>query len=124
MGLSFMTGYMLAQHGKQSARLAAAAGAGSGPTVEDLLDVHERVDRLLLVVGAMWSLLEENGYSPEQLKARIEEIDAADGVLDGKRTPAMGHCRNCDAKVAPGLPACQFCGTAVPGNTDDPFTGV
>ena len=124
MGLGFLTGYVLGQHGAQSARLAAAAGSGTGPTLEDFLDLHDRIDRVLLVVEAMWTLLEESGYAAEQLKARIEELDASDGTVDGKRTPQATPCRECGAKVGAGLPACQFCGTAVPGDAVGPFTGV
>jgi hypothetical protein len=124
MGLTFLTGYVLGQHGRQSARLAASAAAGMGPSLDDLLEVHERIDRLVLVLGAMWSLLEEGGYTPEQLQTRIEEMDAADGTVDGKRTAQIVQCRNCGAKVAAGLPACQFCGTDVPGDTTDPLGSV
>ena len=124
MSLSFLTGYILGQHGTQSARLAAQVGAGSGPSLEDLLDVHDRIDKLVLVVEAMWSLLEEGGYTTEQLQARIEQMDSADGTADGKRTPRAVQCTACGAKVAPGLSACQFCGTAVPGASSDPLGAV
>lgn len=124
MGLGFLTGYVLGQHGAQSARLAAAAGSGTGPTFEDFLDIDDRIDRVLLVLEAMWTLLEENGYTAEQLKARIEELDAADGTIDGKRTPQATACRECGAKVGAGLAACQFCGTALPGGEVGPFSGV
>lgn len=124
MGLTFLTGYLLGQHGRQSARLASVAGSGTGPKLEDLLDIHERLDRLALVVEAMWSLLEEGGYTAEQLKARIDEIDSSDGVDDGRRTARAAQCRHCGAMVAPGLPACQFCGTAIPGNDDNPLRTI
>jgi hypothetical protein len=124
MSLSFLTGYVLGQHGAQSARLAAAAGSGSGPTLEDFLDINDRIDRMLLAVEAMWSLLEESGYTSDQLKARIEELDASDGTVDGKRTPQAALCRECGAKVGAGLAACQFCGTAVPDSQIGPFSGV
>lgn len=124
MGLGFLTGYVLGQHGVQSARMAAAAGSGTGPTLEDFLDIHDRIDRVLLVLEAMWTLLEESGYTAEQLKARIEELDASDGTVDGKRTPQATLCRECGAKVGAGLAACQFCGTALPGGAVGPFTGV
>jgi hypothetical protein len=94
------------------------------PTKIDLLDVNERVDRLLLVVDAMWSLLEEGGYTDEQLKERIEQIDSSDGVVDGRRRPQGRHCRECGTKVPADLPTCQFCGTAVPGQIDHPLTGI
>lgn len=124
MGLTFLTGYILGQHGAQSARLAATAAAQGGASPTDLLDVHERVDRLILVVDAMWSLLEEAGYTDEQLRERIARIDAADGVEDGRRTPLPSVCRSCGAKVAAGLGACQFCGTAIPVADADPIADV
>ena len=122
--MSFLSGYVLGQHATQSARLAILSGSGSGPSVDDLLDVHERVDRLVLVIEAMWSLLEESGYTPEQLQKRIEAIDAADGTADGKRTAKVAQCRACGSKVAAGLPACQFCGTKVPGDPLDPLRSI
>jgi hypothetical protein len=125
MGLTFLTGYVLGQHGKQSARLASLAGNQAGSSTGDLLDLHDRVDRLILVLDAMWSLFEDAGYTDEQLMARIEEIDMADGVADGKRTPLVAQCRECGAKIAPGLPACQFCGTALPdAPEEDPLRGI
>jgi len=124
MGFPFLTGYVLGQHGRQSARLAMASGSASSVTLEDILDVNERVDRLTLVIEAVWSLLEESGYTAEQLKARIDELDGADGTMDGKRTKQVGLCRECGSKVAPGLPACQICGGEVAGYTPDPFAGV
>lgn len=112
---------MLGQHATQSARLAILSGSGSGPSQEDLLDIHDRIDRLVLVLEAMWSLLEEGGYTAEQLKERIEAIDAADGAEDGKRTARIAQCRACGSKVAAGLPACQFCGAKVQGDSTDPL---
>ena len=124
MGLTFLTGYVLGQHGAQSARLAATAANQSGSSVKDFIDLHDRVDRLILVVDAMWSLLEEAGYTDEQLRDKMREIDLADGIEDGKRTQLAIQCIGCDAKVAPGLASCQFCGTAVPGDLLDPLSGV
>jgi hypothetical protein len=124
MGLTFLTGYVLGQQGAQSARLASTAANASGSNIRDLLEVHDRVDRLILVVDAMWSLLEDAGYTDEQLRSRIQEIDLADGTEDGKRTELVSQCVGCDAKVAPGLASCQFCGTPLPENQQDPLSSV
>ncbi len=124
MGLTFLAGYVVGQHGRQSARLAATAGAAGGADIDDIYDLHERVDRLILALDAMWSLLEDSGYSAEELNARIQEIDAADGLIDGKRTAQAGQCAECGAKVAAGLSACQFCGARVTGAAPDPFAGL
>jgi hypothetical protein len=126
MSLHFLTGYVLGQHGRQSARLAAAAAAAApGADTEDVYDLHDRIDRLVLVVAAMWSLLEEQGLTEEQLAARVKELDEADGKADGKFTKAPVTCPKCQAKVSAGLPACQFCGTSVAdAGGGDPFAGV
>lgn len=124
MGMTFLTGYILGQQGAQSARVASTAAMASGRPADQLWEVHERVDRLVLVVDAMWSLLEESGYSDEQLRERIAEIDGADGELDGRKTPRPVACRGCDAMVAAGLEACQFCGTSVALPEDGPISSI
>jgi hypothetical protein len=124
MGLTFLAGYVLGQHGAQSARLASLAGARSGATVDDILDLEERVDRLILVVDAMWSLMEQHGYTDDQLKQRIAEMDAEDGHLDLRRTRKPTLCGGCGAMVPADLPSCQFCGTVVPDHPDSPFDSV
>lgn len=125
MGLTFLTGYILGQHGAQSAKVASAAARPSAPSVNEMLDIHARVDRLILVVDAMWSLLEESGYTDEQLRERIEEIDALDGAIDGVRRLPPTPCRECGTMVSADSPKCQFCGADVrhtepPG----PTTGI
>jgi len=124
MSLGFLTGYVLGQRdASTTAMRAAAMPRAGGASTEHVLDVDERVDRLLLVVAAMWSLLEETGLTEEQLATRMTELDAADGRTDGKLTPATVTCANCGAAVAGELPACQFCGTPVPGERD-PFASI
>jgi hypothetical protein len=78
-----------------------------------LNDVDDRIDRMLLLIEAMWSLLKEQGFTDEQLAGRLAELDHGDGVGDGRRTPQTSDCRECGSKVAAGLTACQFCGAAV-----------
>ena len=120
----FLPGCILGQHGAQSARLASTVASCNGSPVRELLEVHDRVDRLILVVDAIWPLLEESGYTDEQLMARIEEIDSADGAIDGKRTAQIAQCVSCEAKIAAGLDTCQFCGAAVPDQPHDPLGKV
>ena len=124
MSLSFLSGYVLGQHGTQSARLAALTAGSQGTSSSELLALEDRLDRLVLVIGAMWSLLEENGMRHEDLIARIEEIDRTDGLADGRRVAGPAECGSCGSKVAPGLAACQFCGTQVPIDSRDPLAGT
>jgi hypothetical protein len=127
MSLHFLAGYVLGEHGRQSARLAstvAAAAAGSARR-EDVHDLHDRIDRLTLVVAAMWSLLQEQGMDEQALVERVEQMDAGDGVSDGKLTAAPVDCGDCRAKVPAGVEACQFCGTPIRGGKRaDPFSQV
>ena len=115
MSLSFLTGYVLGRQDAAAGAMRAAAIPVTGSTgAEDLIDLHERIDRLLLVVSAMASLLEEHGAIGEaELANRVRELDESDGVIDGKRTLRPQPCSQCDARIAPGLEACQFCGTPV-----------
>jgi hypothetical protein len=120
-----IAGYVMGQ------RAAARAGAfsvvsnhmsaGGGAGALEALD--ERVDRLLLVIEAMWTLLKEQGLTDEQLAARIAELDAADGAADGRRAGAITTCTSCGSKVAAGLPRCQICGTET-GVAQGPLDGI
>ena len=114
--LDFVMGYVAGQrvaaraHAYSRTALANSA-LQSGAEVDQ---VNERVDRLLLVVDAMWSLLRESGWTDEQLKQRIEELDAADGVMDGRRTAKARRCTKCEAMVAADRITCAFCGAEMP----------
>ena len=85
-------------------------------------DDHLR--QLLLITEAMWSLLSERtGVTVDDLRARMEEIDAADGVVDGRRGPTPPEpCPSCGAMVDRSRSSCAFCGVEVPGR--DPFDAV
>ena len=115
MSLSFLGGYVLGRKdAAASAVRAAAIPAPGSADAEDLLDLHDRIDRLILVVAALAELLEEAGLVTEdRLAERVHQMDDADGTLDGKRTLTATRCRQCDSAVAPGLTSCQFCGTPV-----------
>lgn len=105
-------GYVMGERAAtRAATFARSAGAGdAGSTAGEFHDINDRVDRLLLVVDAMWSILKESGWTDEQLAQRIQELDLEDGVEDGRRTPQARRCPKCDAMVEAGRPACAFCG--------------
>ena len=121
----FIGGYVLGSRtlGKKiSAMAASEASAMSTRQRNDAFELHDRIDRLTLVVGAMWSLLEEHGYTGDDLIARMQELDAGDGSVDGKISASAVPCVQCGAMVAMGQANCQFCGMTSPDT--DPLSAV
>ena len=120
--LGYSAGSATATRAATLARSAAAAdGLRHSNRVED---VNERVDQLMILVRAMWSLMEKQGLTPEDLEAEIDHLDQLDGVTDGAIRSAPVPCHGCDSMVAPGLKACQFCGAPVTLSDDHPLSGV
>ncbi|MFV1971247.1 MAG: hypothetical protein ACC683_09620 [Acidimicrobiia bacterium] len=126
MSVSFLLGYAMGDRAAARAvQRAASIPSVSSVSVNDMEDMSERIDRLVLVCAAMWSILEGTGATEEQLKARIAEIDASDNVLDGQITAQANRCAKCDSMIAPGLTACQFCGESLrDGEGAGPFHTV
>jgi hypothetical protein len=115
MGLDFFIAYAMGRSSAARAeRAAASLPAVSGVSIDAVEDLSERINRLVLMSAAMWSIMEDNGATEKELMTRMQEIDAADGVTDGRMTPQAHRCAKCDAMVAPGLTACQFCGEPLP----------
>lgn len=85
--------------------------------------IHERVDRLVLLCESMWELLCERGdLTDDDLKAKILEIDRRDGTEDGKITIAPADCPKCDAKICRKFNRCLFCGHA--SDNANPFEAL
>lgn len=73
----------------------------------------ESVERLVLIVRAMWELLHQHTDLTEiDLVNKVRELDLSDGKIDGKFTsdakPAI--CPVCGNNVHPSQTRCQFCG--------------
>ena len=79
--------------------------------VLDALDA--RLNRQLLLVGALCEVLEASGLvNPAQLLSRMEEIDQRDGRADGR----LGHntscrCRACGRVSSGPRSRCLYCGS-------------
>lgn len=124
--LEFILGYSAGHRMASGAASLARSAAAADGTLQThrLEDANARIDRLAMIVRAIWALLEEQGMTADQLVSKIEELDLADGALDGAIRPQPVDCPSCDSKVAPGLDACQFCGSRVRNNDGDPMAGV
>lgn len=76
--------------------------------------LEEEVDRLTLVVMAMWELLgKSEGFYLKDLEARIQEIDLRDGELDGRMTITPAVCSDCGRSLHERRKTCMYCGTPV-----------
>lgn len=113
MAFGFIGGYVAgSKAGARAGRMNAMASAMSSSTqAGDIVDLEERLDRLGVVVAAMWSLLEDAGYADEALERRIEELSRPAEQLQ------LRPCPHCGSGVRPGAGSCQICGTVV-GESD------
>ena len=73
------------------------------------------LEKLYLVTAAMWSLMKEShGITDEMLVRRMEQIDAADGSMDGRVTPSrQTDCTSCGRRLTKRQPLCLYCGATV-----------
>ncbi len=79
--------------------------------------LEARLDRLRLATESMWLLVKETtGLTEEHLIHRIEQLDALDGTVDGKRADRVSECA-CGAMVNARAAICVFCGTEAPERT-------
>jgi len=124
--LEFLLGYnMGGRSATRAASLARSAAVADGTHHTNRIeDLNERIDRLSLIVRAMWAVLEDQGYTAEELISKLEAIDLEDGVLDGQAREKVGECESCQSKVAVGLVKCQFCGTDVRAENTHPLSQV
>ena len=117
--LGYHAGSRTATRAASLARSAAVAdGTAHTNRIEDL---NERIDEISMILRGIWALLEEGGVTSEQLVAKLEELDMADGVADGKVRKGPVQCPSCDSRVAPGLAKCQFCGAEIDSGDNHPL---
>jgi hypothetical protein len=99
-----------------------AQGVATSPAVpgpfnarSEVLDIKERMDRLVLLCAALWSLLQEKaGITDHELQERVKQIDLQDGRLDGKITRTPVHCAKCGRPCSPRRVKCIYCGADLP----------
>jgi len=76
--------------------------------------VEQRLDRALLTMEAMWTLLRDRlQVRDEELVKRIVELDESDGILDGKVRRPPKSCPHCRKTIPARFLRCLYCGEAV-----------
>lgn len=74
--------------------------------------LNSRIDALVLVNMAMWSLIQERlGLTDADLEGRIRELDLRDGRLDGRSTPQVSTCAACGRTLSIRHNRCLYCGS-------------
>jgi hypothetical protein len=114
--LPWVAGYVIGQRAAgRAAAMSVVSNHMAGTGAQAVPD--ERVDRLLVVVEAMWSLLREHGHTDEELAGRIEELEKS------RAARSTITCRSCGSRLPADLPRCQICGTET-GAKPDPLGGL
>lgn len=121
--LEFIAGYSAGTKGQaRAASLARSMEAfQSGRHTDRVEQINGKIENLGVIVRAMWSLLEEQGLTSDQLMDRIEEIQAEIERERNDGIPEAVRCTNCDSMVARGLSSCQICGEQIRDHQPDPF---
>lgn len=84
----------------------------------EYLHIEKRLDKLALVVQAMWSLVaEKSSLTETDLLRRVTELDAQDGAMDGRVTKPPVPCPKCDAMICRKFNRCLFCGQEYTGGS-------
>jgi hypothetical protein len=91
-----------------------------GDTSQRVRELELRYERMKLVTAALWQLLKaRNGLTDEDLKRYIEQVDLADGKLDGRmgRKGSAMDCSRCNRRILKSASVCPWCGhRSVSGN--------
>ena len=119
--LEFVLGFSAGSQGAGRAASLARSSAVGEATVHTnrIEDLNERIDAMAMIMRGMWALLEEEqGFTTDQLMAKLEELDRADGTQDVLMTSAPVRCPSCESMVPAGMAKCQYCGADV-GEIDD-----
>ncbi len=99
---------------------AAEARAKAQDAATQIEFMKRDIERLLMITEALWRLLQRaHGYTDEELRNLITEIDLRDGKLDGKvKKQEELLCPACKRPVTVRQSSCIYCGQPL---QHDPF---
>lgn len=106
--------------GALTARVASEAGSSArvaqSAAENAIAPIDARLDQLELACMGMWQLLKTKfDLTDAELVQVIEEIDASDGVKDGKLKGVQAVCPSCQRKlVTRSRVRCVWCGHDLP----------
>lgn len=92
-----------------------AEGKASANSIR-IKELELQVEGLSMKCQAMWELLKHAGQvTDEHLFHQLEQIDLRDGQADGKMTPSVAQCPDCQRKTSTRRPQCLYCGCKIEG---------
>lgn len=119
--LPFIGGYLAGQRMKTKAAGMAASANAFSAEMRTAGEDEQRMERLVVLVEAMWEILKTHGHTDAELEAQIA------GVLERReaaRTQVGGlPCPSCNARIAAGQSRCQICGQEIDVEPD-PLAGL
>jgi len=73
------------------------------------------VEMLFMITEVLWHIVkQQNNLTDEMLSDWVDEIDARDGIINGRRPKEQRpDCANCGRKTIAGNKKCLYCGTAI-----------
>jgi hypothetical protein len=81
----------------------------------ELDDLRRKTDALTITCQALWEILRaQTGLRDDQILAKMQEIDARDGRVDGKISTTLAECPKCRRKSNSTRKCCLYCGTMLP----------
>lgn len=105
--LPFMTAYVTGQRIVRKALSMPPAPTIAGSDLDrSVVDLEEKVNRLMTVAEAMWEMLETHGHTQEELIERVAGVE----TRAQERAAQAVHCKSCGARLSPDHPKCQICG--------------
>lgn len=77
----------------------------------DIGALRQRVDRLEMVVEALWETVKaRTGATEADMLELIEKVDLRDGKLNGRTAPTVLNCSACHRPVSATTGVCLYCG--------------
>lgn len=93
---------------------AGRAESSADRVFHEVNELRRHVDRLSLACQAMWELLRDrSGLTEGEIEAKILEIDARDGTVDGKMTVQTIPCPSCHRNTNTKRDICVMCGAPI-----------
>ncbi|MEI6350071.1 MAG: hypothetical protein WCP06_03075 [Verrucomicrobiota bacterium] len=86
--------------------------SSGAPGTADIAQLEAKMERLLMITEALWTILKEkHGLEEQELLRQVVQIDLRDGRLDGRvaSTPPQ-PCPKCNRPAAKQSVRCMFCG--------------